>query len=41
MTYSLARAIKRAISESGTEYKLLNLAYEKDGIKLKKRYENL
>lgn len=39
--HTLRNTIKRTISESRTEYKLLNLAYEKDGIQLKKQYESL
>ena len=38
---TLRNAIKRTITESRTEYKLLNLTYEKDGTQLKKQYENL
>jgi hypothetical protein len=37
----LRNTIKRTISESRTEYKLLNLTYEKDGVQFKKQYENL
>jgi hypothetical protein len=39
--YALRDAIKRAISESRIEYRFLGLAYEKDGVQLKKSYENL
>jgi len=39
--HTLRNTIKRTISESRTEYKLLNLTYEKDGIQLKKQYESL
>ena len=38
---TLRSIIKRTISESRVEYKFLGLAYEKDGIQLKKSYENL
>ena len=38
---TLRDTIKRTIAESRTEYKLLNLTYEKDGVQLKKQYENL
>jgi hypothetical protein len=37
----LRDVIKRVISESRIEYRFLGLAYEKDGIQLKKVYENL
>ncbi len=37
----LREIIKKAISESRIEYKFLGLAYEKDGVQLKKTYENL
>ena len=37
----LRDAITRAISESRIEYRYLGLAYEKDGVQLKKSYENL
>jgi hypothetical protein len=37
----LRNTIKRTISESRTEYRLLNLTYEKDGVQFKKQYENL
>jgi hypothetical protein len=37
----LRNTIKRTISESRTEYKLLNLTYEKDGVQFKKQYQNL
>jgi hypothetical protein len=39
--HTLRDAIKRAISESRIEYRFLGLAYEKDGVQLKKSYENL
>jgi hypothetical protein len=39
--HKLRDAIKRAISESRIEYRYLGLAYEKDGVQLKKSYENL
>jgi hypothetical protein len=39
--HTLRDAIKRAVSESRIEYKFLGLAYEKDGVQLKKSYENL
>jgi hypothetical protein len=39
--HTLRDAIKRAISESRIEYRFLGLAYEKDGVQLKKYYENL
>jgi hypothetical protein len=39
--HALREAIKRAISESRIEYRFLGLAYEKDGVQLKKTYENL
>jgi hypothetical protein len=39
--HKLRDAIKRAISESRIEYRFLGLAYEKDGVQLKKSYENL
>ena len=39
--HMLRDAIKRAISESRIEYRFLGLAYEKDGVQLKKCYENL
>lgn len=38
---TLRDAIRRTIAESRIEYKLLGLAYEKDGVQLKKSYENL
>jgi len=38
---TLQNVIKRTISESRIEYRLLDLAYEKDGIQLKKLCENL
>jgi len=38
---TLRSIIKRTISESRVEYRFLGLAYEKDGIQLKKSYENL
>jgi hypothetical protein len=41
MQHALRDAIKRAISESRIEYRFLGLAYEKDGVQLKKTYENL
>jgi hypothetical protein len=39
--HTLRDGIKRAISESRIEYRFLRLAYEKDGVQLKKSYENL
>jgi hypothetical protein len=39
--HTLRDLIKRAISESRIEYRFLGLAYEKDGVQLKKSYENL
>jgi len=39
--HALRDVIKRAISESRVEYKLLGLAYEKDGVQLKRSFENL
>lgn len=39
--HKLRDAVKRAISESRIEYRFLGLAYEKDGVQLKKSYENL
>ena len=39
--HELRDAVKRAISESRIEYRFLGLAYEKDGVQLKKYYENL
>jgi hypothetical protein len=39
--HMLRDAIKRAMSESRIEYRFLGLAYEKDGVQLKKSYENL
>jgi len=39
--HTLRDVIKRTISESRIEYKLLELAYEKDGVQLKKSYKNL
>jgi hypothetical protein len=41
MQHALRDAIKRAISESRIEYRFLGLMYEKDGVQLKKTYENL
>ena len=41
MQHALQDVIKRAISESRIEYRFLGLAYEKDGVQLKKTYENL
>jgi hypothetical protein len=41
MQHKLRDAIMRAISESRIEYRYLGLAYEKDGVQLKKSYENL
>jgi hypothetical protein len=41
MQHALRDAIKRAIFESRIEYRFLGLAYEKDGVQLKKTYENL
>jgi hypothetical protein len=39
--HKLRDAVKRAISESRIEYRFLGLAYEKDGVQLKKYYGNL
>jgi hypothetical protein len=39
--HTLRDAIKRALSESRIEYRFLGLAYEKDGVQLKKSCENL
>jgi hypothetical protein len=39
--HKLRDAVKRAISESRIEFRFLGLAYEKDGVQLKKSYENL
>jgi len=39
--HTLRDAINRAVSESRIEYRLLGLTYEKDGVQLKKSYENL
>jgi hypothetical protein len=39
--HKLRDVIMRAISESRIEYRYLGLAYEKDGVQLKKSYENL
>jgi hypothetical protein len=39
--HKLRDAIKRAISESRIEYRYLGLAYERDGVQLKKSYENV
>jgi hypothetical protein len=39
--HKLRDVVKRAISESRIEYRFLGLAYEKDGVQLKKIYENL
>jgi len=41
MQHMLRDAIKRAISESRIEYKFLGLVYEKDGVQLKRTYEDL
>jgi hypothetical protein len=41
MQHKLRDAIVRAMSESRIEYRYLGLAYEKDGVQLKKSYENL
>ena len=38
---TLQGVIKRTISESRVEYRLLGLAYEKGGVQLKKSFENL
>jgi len=38
---TLRGVIKRTISESRVEYRLLGLAYEKGGVQLKKSFENL
>jgi hypothetical protein len=38
---TLRETIKRAVSESRIEYRYLGLAYEKDGVLLRKSYENL
>jgi hypothetical protein len=37
----LREVIKRAISESRIEYKFLGLACEKDGVQLRRSFENL
>jgi len=37
----LQEAIKKTISESRIEYKFLGLAYEKDGVQLRRSYKNL
>lgn len=39
--HKLRDTIKRVISESRIEYRFLGLAYEKDGVQLKKLYEKL
>jgi len=39
--HTLRDAIRRTISESRIEYKFLGLAYEKDGVQLKRSYESL
>jgi hypothetical protein len=39
--HKLRDIIMRAISESRIEYRYLGLAYEKNGVQLKKSYENL
>jgi hypothetical protein len=39
--HTLRYAINRAVSESRIEYRFLGLTYEKDGVQLKKSYENL
>jgi len=39
--HKLRDVVMRAISESRIEYRYLGLAYEKDGVQLKKSYENL
>jgi hypothetical protein len=39
--HTLRDVIKRTTSESRIEYKFLGLSYEKDGVQLKKLYENL
>jgi hypothetical protein len=39
--HRLRDVVKGAISESRIEYRFLELAYEKDGVQLKKIYENL
>ncbi len=39
--HKLRDVVKRAISESRIEYRFLGLAYEKDGVQLKKYYESL
>jgi hypothetical protein len=39
--HTLRDAINRAVSESRIEYRFLGLTYEKDGVQLKKSYENL
>ena len=41
MQHMLRDAIKRAISESRIEYRFLGLVYEKDGVQLKRTYEDL
>jgi hypothetical protein len=38
---TLLNVIKRTISESRVEYRFLGLAYEKEGVQLKKSFENL
>jgi len=38
---TLRNVIKRAISKSRVEYRFLGLAYEKDGVRLKKSFTNL
>ena len=39
--HMLRDAIGRVISESRIEYKFLGLAHEKDGVQLKRSFENL
>jgi len=39
--HTLREAIRKTISESRIEYKFLGLAYEKEGIQLKRSYKNL
>jgi len=39
--HKLRDAVMRTMSESRIEYRYLGLAYEKDGVQLKKSYENL
>lgn len=39
--HTLRDGIKRAVSENRIEYRFLGLACEKDGVQLKKSYENM